>query len=118
MKKIKLGLVILLSLLFAPKVKAQGIKNALGNLKQTGQAAGTGNADLPSIVSTVVSTALSLIGIVLLVLILYGGFMWMTSRGNEEQIGKARKIITSAIIGLAIVLSSYAITVFVINALG
>lgn len=42
----------------------------------------------------------------------------MTAAGNEEQVGKAKKLLTAAIIGLIIVLSAYAISYFVISKLG
>lgn len=59
------------------------------------------------------STAFSLLGIVFLVLLVYAGFLWMTSSGNEQQVEKAKKIITAAVIGMLIVLMSYSITKFV-----
>jgi len=36
----------------------------------------------------------------------------MTSNGNQEAVGKAQKIVGSAVIGLVIVLSAYVITVY------
>jgi len=50
-------------------------------------------------------------------LILYGGFKWMTAGGNEEQVGEAKKIIISGVIGLIIILSAYAIANFVVGAI-
>ena len=50
--------------------------------------------------------------------IVYGGFLWMTAHGNEEQVTKAKNLITAALIGLVIILSAYAISVFVISKLG
>ena len=48
---------------------------------------------------------------------LYAGFLWLTSAGSEEKVGQAKKIITSAIIGLVIIFISYAIATFVITQL-
>lgn len=45
--------------------------------------------------------------ILLLVMLLYGGFTWMTAGGNPENLGKAQKIMTFAILGLAIVVLSF-----------
>jgi len=42
-----------------------------------------------------------------------GGISWMMAGGNQEKVGKAKKIIISAIIGLVIVFSAYAVTAFV-----
>ncbi len=73
------------------------------------------NADPRIIVVRVINSALGLLGIIATVLILYAGFMWMTAGGNDEQVGKARKILIQAVIGLAIILSAWAITNFVLS---
>lgn len=67
------------------------------------------------IVSTVLTTVLSLLGVVFLVLMVYGGYLWMTARGDEDHVKKAKDLIKAAIIGLIIVLMAYAISWFVIN---
>lgn len=88
-------------------------------LKQTADLAGlpTGNPDPTTIIATVINTVVGLVGVIAVVLILLGGFRWMTSGGNEENIAKAKGLLTSAIIGLFIVLASYTIANFVINTL-
>jgi len=54
-----------------------------------------------------ISAALYIIGWSLaLVILIWGGIVYMTAGGNEEQIGKAKKIITNGLIGTAIVLSA------------
>ena len=57
--------------------------------------------------------ALAFVGLVFLVVILYGGFTYMTSGGSEEKMEKAKTMIGRASIGMALVLSSYAIALFV-----
>gem|GEM_PF-1192943 len=69
------------------------------------------------IVAKILRVAFTFIGIVLTVIIIYAGFLWMTSAGNEEKIDKARKMIINAVIGLAIILSALGIVQFVINSL-
>jgi len=56
------------------------------------------------------------LGLIALVIVLYAGFMWMTSGGNEEKISKAKKILSAGVIGLIIILASYAITSFILQA--
>jgi hypothetical protein len=58
---------------------------------------------------------LGFLGVISLVLIIYAGVKWMLAEGNEESIGEARKIIFYAIIGLAIIMGSYALSYYVIN---
>ena len=50
-----------------------------------------------------------------LVMIIFGGFTWMTAAGNEERIKKAKAILTSAIIGLVIIMLSWALISFIVN---
>ncbi len=76
---------------------------------------GLGTTDLQTVISNIVTIIFSFLGILLVLLILYGGFLWMTSQGNEEQITKAKKVIISAVIGLAITLAAYSIAFFIIS---
>lgn len=59
--------------------------------------------------------ALGFLGLVAVILIIYGGFTWMTSAGNEERVKKAKEIIKASVIGLVIVLASWMIVTFVIG---
>lgn len=88
-------------------------------LKETGKAAGFGETptDITVVVGRGISAALGLLGIIFLVLVVYGGFLWMTASGNEQQIEKAKKLLISAVIGLAIVSAGYAIASFVVDSL-
>ncbi len=73
--------------------------------------------DLRITIAKIIRTAMSLLGIIAVLIILYGGFKWMTSGGSDEAVGDAKKIITAGIIGLIIILTAYAIASFVINSL-
>ena len=55
------------------------------------QTGGDLESNLPAAVGSVISTFLGLIGVVLLVIIVYAGFLWLTAGGNEEQVKTARK---------------------------
>ena len=84
---------------------------------ETGLNGALGTRDIRTTVASIINVALGLLGIVAVVIILAGGFTWMTASGNEENVDKAKKMIFSGIIGLAIILSSYAIAKFVIDKL-
>jgi len=56
--------------------------------------------------------------LIAVVIILIGGFRWMTAGGNEDKVGQARKTIFAGIIGLAIILFAWGITIFVVQQLG
>lgn len=68
---------------------------------------------LPEIIGKIVGAALSFLGVVFFILIIYGGYMWMASMGNEQTATKAKDIIIAAVIGLVIVLAAYAITSYI-----
>lgn len=82
-----------------------------------GTTIGTGTEDLRITIARIIRTAMSLLGIIAVLIILYGGFKWMTAAGSDEAVGDAKKIITAGIIGLVIILTAYAIASFVINSL-
>jgi len=63
----------------------------------------------------VIKVALDLLGVVFLVLIVYGGYIWMIARGDEAKVEKAKNTMINAIIGLAITLAAYAITFYIVD---
>ncbi|MEW6610524.1 MAG: hypothetical protein AB1352_02780 [Patescibacteria group bacterium] len=72
-------------------------------------------APLPQTIGLIIRDILALVGVIFLVLMVYGGFKWMTARGNEEIVTQAKGTIESAGVGLVIVLISYAITAYIID---
>lgn len=87
--------------------------NTLG-ITYAGQT-GLGGGDVRDTISRIINVALGFLGIVAVVIILIGGFTWMTAGGNDEKVGEAKKWIFSGIIGLAIILSAYALASYVIT---
>ena len=74
---------------------------------------GIKKADLVLTVGSLVNTALSFIGVVFLILIIYGGFLWMTAGGSDDKVNKAIGIFTNSSIGLMIVIAAYLITRYI-----
>jgi len=74
-------------------------------------------ADLPTIVGRIINIALGFVGIILLVYLIVGGFLWMTSGGSEDGAKKAKTMITNAVIGLLIVVAAFALSTFVLGSL-
>lgn len=62
---------------------------------------------LATTLGNVVFALFSIIGIVFTALIFYGGYRWMTARGNEDEVSKGKSIIRNAIIGLSVAFASY-----------
>ena len=65
--------------------------------------------EVSKVIGRIVGGALGLLGSIFFVMLVYGGFMWMTAQGNESQVGKAKDIITWAVWGVAIILLAYVI---------
>jgi len=81
------------------------------------EASGLTEEDPRVIVADVINVILGFLGIIAVILILAGGFMWMTAAGNEDKVATAKKLMISGVIGLVIVLASFGIANFVVNAL-
>ncbi len=78
---------------------------------------GLGTQDLRVGIMAIINVLLGFLGIIAIIIILYGGFMWLTSAGAEDKISQAKKIISAGIVGLVIIFISYAIVTFVIESL-
>ncbi|HBR80552.1 MAG: hypothetical protein UX09_C0003G0004 [Candidatus Uhrbacteria bacterium GW2011_GWE2_45_35] len=91
----------------------------LDTLEGTALEAQTGLAteSLPIVIARVIRIFIGVLGLILVCLFVYAGFLYLTARGEPTPVEKARKIIKNAIIGMAIVLLSFSITTFILNRL-
>ena len=80
-----------------------------------GQYSGLSRSDIRVTTARVINSILGLLGTVAVSLIVYAGFLWMTSAGNEDKASQAQKIIWAAAIGLLIIMSAYAITSYIVQ---
>jgi len=111
MKKLILGLTTL-AVLVVPTVALAQVNLNYSNPSGTFN---LGSANLEDTVIKIVQWVLTLLGLIAVIMILYGGFTWLTAGGNEEKVATAKKIISAAIIGLIIVLLAWAIVTFVVD---
>lgn len=111
-----LPLVLLGGLFFTTAVLAQS-GDTFG-LQEVGGNVALGDEDIRVTIAKIIRGMLGLLGVVAISIVLYGGFTYMTAGGNEEKVASAKKILVNGLIGLAIILSSFAITQFVITKLG
>jgi len=68
-----------------------------------------GVRDVRLVLANAIKVFLGFMGIIFLILIIYGGFMWMTAAGEDEKINKAKSLLVAGIIGLIIIVASFAI---------
>lgn len=91
--------------------------------KQTQAFAGKQGADFGTprdpreIAATIINSLLGLLGTLLVCYVVYGGYLVLLSGGDEDKISEGKKVIKNAVIGLALILSAYGISKFVINKL-
>ncbi|MFA5070290.1 MAG: hypothetical protein WC528_03330 [Patescibacteria group bacterium] len=85
------------------------------SIENVGGTLGLGTADLKQSVINILQWVLGLLALIAVIMIIIGGFQWMTAAGNEEKIEKAKKVISAAVIGLIIILLAWAIVIFVVN---
>jgi len=83
------------------------------SVEPIGSQLGLGEADLKATVLNIIRWLLGIMTLAAVTLIIYGGFIWMTSAGNEENVEKAKRIISAAVIGLIVILLAWAIVIFV-----
>ena len=65
--------------------------------------------------SKAIGIILSILGVIFIALIIYGGVTWMIAEGNEQKVEKAKQIIIASIVGLVVVLAAYAASYFIIS---
>ena len=95
----------------------QGVNNAaLGNNSQNcGNAGKNGNTDLSGVASKIVNIFSIIVGIVAVIMIIYGGFRYITSGGDSGSVGNAKNTLIYAIVGLIIVALAQFIVHYVLN---
>jgi Type IV secretion system pilin len=81
---------------------------------------GFGNdTDAPQkVIGKVIQMVLGVIGSLALLMVVYGGVVWMTAAGSQEKVKKGRDILIWAIVGLVVIFSSYAVVNFVLTGIG
>ena len=66
----------------------------------------------------IINYLLTFLAVLFLLGLIYAGYLWMTAKGNEEQITKAKKITREVLIGLIIVFLARIITELILTYIG
>jgi len=78
-------------------------------IPNTGPARNISNISASGLVSTLINLLIGGAGVVAFIFLLLGGWQWITAGGDKDGLDKARKKVTNSLIGLALVLSTYAL---------
>lgn len=87
------------------------VDNRVANLFSTGK----DYCDLGSVLTRIVSMALAFISMIAVVMIIIGGYKYVTSGGSEEAAKSGRQTITYAVIGLIVAVLAYSIVGIINN---
>jgi len=87
------------------------LSDELDRIKESG-------ATKETIVSSIINIATPVAVIAVVLLLVYGGFMMMSSKGDPDKLQEAKQIITNAIIGFVVILLCVAILLLISNTLG
>ncbi|MCX6784614.1 MAG: Ig-like domain-containing protein [Candidatus Komeilibacteria bacterium] len=79
---------------------------------------GLGTTNPKLVIVNIIRVFLGFVGLVAVVIILYGGFKWMTSQGADDKIKQAKKTIINGVIGLVVILAAWLIVAFVVKQFG
>ena len=123
MKKISKHLISLaiISLLVVPIFVIPASAQTQANFGLTNVNAGLGGVlsddDPREMVGRIINVALGFLGVIAVVIILMGGFKWMTAGGNEDKVAESKKLLGAGVIGLAIVLAAWSVATFIIGSI-
>ncbi|MFH0856900.1 MAG: hypothetical protein V1860_03315 [bacterium] len=93
-------------------------KGTEGNFEPVNGGAKAGDDSIYAVIGRAIEMVLSLVGIILIIIIIYSGYLWFSADGNEDQITTAKSHIINAAFGVAVVFLAYAITSYVMAKLG
>lgn len=106
--------IFVLSIVFLPLLADAQVAANVANLTED---TGLRQVDVRVVIIRIVQFVLGFLGLLAVLIVMYGGWMWMTAAGKEERITIAKKILTNGFIGLSIILLSFAIVSFILNKL-
>lgn len=91
-----------------------------GGADKAGEGQGLAGKDtsLQDVIKTIVNIILYVVGIIAVIMMIFGGFQYITSSGDTAKVTKAKNTILYGIVGLVIAILAYAIVQFVMNGLG
>lgn len=74
--------------------------------------------DQDALVTTIIEISIPLGVACAVILLVYGGYIMMSSQGNPDKLQEARSVVTNAIVGLLVILLSVSILLIISNSLG
>lgn len=104
----------------ATNVLAAQPEGLVGSMKALGDSAkytteGVDGSSMAGFIGSIVAVFLGVLGVIFVILFIVAGYNWMMAGGDTAKLDKAKDGMWRAIIGLLIVISSYAIQSYVFS---
>lgn len=122
---VSIFIMIMLNIALAGSLHASTVDQVMGGFTNTGKAVGyqIGSDGAPKnefskAIAIYVTGIAVMLAAFFVILVIYGGWLWMTAQGNDEKVAMGKKRILNGIIGLAIVIFGRLIAELVIYYLG
>lgn len=106
-------IILLLAVFIIGNLSLAQVDTGLGYLEESGLA----KTDIRVVIANIIRIVMGFLGTLAVIIILIGGFKWMTAGGNEEKISEAKRLLLNGVIGLVIVLLSFSIASFILSRL-
>lgn len=110
----KISAPILTTILLAPSL----VFAATGSVRTPDKLRGTGFTNLSDAIGKIFNISITVAGVIFVLLFLFGGIQYLAAAGNEENTNKAKKLLVDAVVGLVIVVVSWAVGTYVLQLLG
>ncbi len=91
---------------------------ASGSVRTPDKLRGTGFTNLSDAISKIFNISITVAGVIFVLLFLFGGIQYLAAAGNEENTNKAKKLLVDAVVGLVIVVVSWAVGTYILQLLG
>lgn len=120
MKKLIVGIILAVSMVVGPigvvsTVQADGVKEAIDVLEDSSP---TTKTDVRSVVKIVVDTMLYIVGIISVIMIIFGGIKYATSAGDTGKVTQAKNTLVYAVVGLLVAVFAFALVNWVLKGVG
>lgn len=76
-----------------------------------------GAKSIPELIGRIILGVTGVVGSIALAMFLYGGFLWLTAAGKDDQVSKGKDTLVWAALGLALIFASYSLVNFIFGAL-
>lgn len=102
-----------LGLVYTQNAFADGLSNVQSGVTKTKDAAG--GLSMQTVISTVIGTMLFIVGLLAVVMLIYGGIRYVTSHGDKAQVTAAKETIMYAVVGLVVAIAAFAVVQWITN---